>query len=484
MKLIKKYFPYNILFVLFLIILYFSPICGDDWGNYLVGKMGLFTDIKNAVGMYFVWEGRFISRILINILTYHKLLWNIVNSLVIISIIYLMVKIINPKDKRRVIILSILTILFMNILMFSQVVTWVAGNITYLFVIPFFLSYIYIIINGKDKGNIVYVTIFLNIIMTMFIEHMGVLLVFFNLFINVIYYLKNKKINKKYIMYFIISLLSFSLMFFSPGNKERNMVENTYFNKLNIFEKIKYNFNNFINYTFVYNPYLLILMSISNYYLMKENIRNKGIRICASIFFIIPLIYTIITYFVAVFQNTSYTSNIYLNIYFIIYIVMEFVLIYRYSKKEEKNTKLLFYILGFMANVVMLMSPTWGYRTSFTTYLFLSIVYINIIDDLKNSNKKINNILVGVTTCSFLIYLIMYFNVFLCEKDLRESIKKQVKNNKDVIDIYYFPYFTNCDINPNDEYHIKKYKEYYDIPEEKSLNYITNKFKYYIIYKK
>ena len=336
MKLIKKYFPYNILFVLFLIILYFSPICGDDWGNYLVGKMGLFTDIKNAVGMYFVWEGRFISRILINILTYHKLLWNIVNSLVIISIIYLMVKIINPKDKRRVIILSILTILFMNILMFSQVVTWVAGNITYLFVIPFFLSYIYIIINGKDKGNIVYVTIFLNIIMTMFIEHMGVLLVFFNLFINVIYYLKNKKINKKYIMYFIISLLSFSLMFFSPGNKERNMVENTYFNKLNIFEKIKYNFNNFINYTFVYNPYLLILMSISNYYLMKENIRNKGIRICASIFFIIPLIYTIITYFVAVFQNTSYTSNIYLNIYFIIYIVMEFVLIYRYSKKEEK----------------------------------------------------------------------------------------------------------------------------------------------------
>ena len=29
----------------------------------------------------------------------------------------------------------------------------------------------------------------------MFIEHMGVLLVFFNLFINVIYYLKNKKIN-------------------------------------------------------------------------------------------------------------------------------------------------------------------------------------------------------------------------------------------------------------------------------------------------
>ena len=217
---------------------------------------------------------------------------------------------------------------------------------------------------------------------------------------------------------------------------------------------------------------------------MKEYIRNKGIRICASIFFIIPLIYTIITYFVAVFQNTSYTSNIYLNIYFIIYIVMEFVLIYRYSKKEEKNTKLLFYILGFMANVVMLMSPTWGYRTSFTTYLFLSIVYINIIDDLKNSNKKINNILAGVTTCSFLIYLIMYFNVFLCEKDLRESIKKQVKNNKDVIDIYYFPYFTNCDINPNDEYHIKKYKEYYDIPEEKSLNYITNKFKYYIIYKK
>ena len=149
----KENIKYIVLILFFLFILFLSPISGDDWGNYIEGSQGTRHVFGNAIGMYFDWEGRFVSRILINILTYHKVLWNIINSLMIVGIIYYTVKIINPRNKKLIFILSTLTIFMMNIFTFSQVVVWVAGNITYLFVIPMMLYYFIIFFKIKNKQN-------------------------------------------------------------------------------------------------------------------------------------------------------------------------------------------------------------------------------------------------------------------------------------------------------------------------------------------
>ena len=126
---------YTGIFLFLLLIFFLSPISGDDWGNYLEGAQGFYHMISQAVGMWFTWEGRFISRVLINILTYNKWLWNIVNAFVIIGIINYIERISKFKNKKIMLILTFATILFMNIFTFSQTVTWLAGNITYLFVI-------------------------------------------------------------------------------------------------------------------------------------------------------------------------------------------------------------------------------------------------------------------------------------------------------------------------------------------------------------
>ena len=55
MKQNKKKFFYISIFLFFLFILFLSPISGDDWGNYEVGKTGLYHSIGNAVGMYFCY---------------------------------------------------------------------------------------------------------------------------------------------------------------------------------------------------------------------------------------------------------------------------------------------------------------------------------------------------------------------------------------------------------------------------------------------
>ena len=195
----KKIFFISI-FLFFVLIFFLSPISGDDWGNYIEGSRGLYKSITEAIGMYFSWEGRFISRILINILTYHKVLWNFVNSLVITGTIFLIIKIINPK-KIIIYLLSLLIFLLMNIYTFSQVIPWLAGNITYLFPIPLLLLYFYFIFSNKKDNRLIVLFSILNLIMTMFVEHMAIILIFSNILFIIYRYIKNKKIDKELILY-------------------------------------------------------------------------------------------------------------------------------------------------------------------------------------------------------------------------------------------------------------------------------------------
>ena len=170
MKILRDNKIYVGLFLFFTFIFFLSPISGDDWGNYLEGAQGFHHMIGQSIGMYFTWEGRLVSRIFINILTYNKWLWNIVNAIVVVGIIYYINKICKFKNKTTMLILVISTILFMNVFTFSQVVTWLAGNITYLFVMPLLLMYFYILYYHKDssKYNNILLVI-LNIIIPMFI---------------------------------------------------------------------------------------------------------------------------------------------------------------------------------------------------------------------------------------------------------------------------------------------------------------------------
>lgn len=479
---------YIIVFIFFLSLLFLSPISGDDWGNYLVGKTGLYHSIGNAIGMYFDWEGRFISRILINILTYHKYLWNILTSILITLTIYYSIKIVKPKNKKTIFILSILIILLMNIYTFSQTITWIAGNITYFYVIPILLGYFYCLIYDEEKTTfkrIVFVLI--NIIAPMFVEHMALIIITGNVLLLISKYIKTKKIDKELLIYTLISIVSTATMLLSPGSKSRSLIENIEFNKLNIIEKMIYNLPNFIYYTFIINYFLLILLSISNYYLIKNNIKNKYLKITLlGIQLIIPII-TILLYLISnILPNYTFNlinqNNIFIITYWCIYMIILFILLIIDSKQEKHKISLFLFILGICANVYMLASPTWGYRTSLFTYILLSILSLKIIDKYKEKDNK-NKFLLVFTSIVMCFYLFLYINVYRCQTSLEKSIKMQLKNNNDVIEIEKFPAFINCNINPENDYHIKQFKRYYKIPQSKELKLVSN-WKYYIIYNK
>ena len=430
--------------------------------------------------MYFSWEGRFISRVLINILTYHKVLWNIVNSFVITGTVYLIIKIINPK-KKIIYLLTILIFLLMNIFTFSQVIPWLAGNITYLFVIPLLLLYFYYIFEN-DRRFIITFSI-LNLIMTMFVEHMAIILILSNILFLIYRYIKDKKISKELILYLVLSIIGTVIMLISPGTLYRSSIENVDFNKLSIIGKIISNIPNFIYYTFIINPYLIILLSIANIYLIRKNINNKLLKILLILFMIIiPLLISIL-YVISNIRpiNILDTSSIWLTIFYVAYILLFLYLIIK-NNKSIFNKEMFFFVIGISSNVVMMVSPTWGYRTSFATYIFLCIFSLIIIDNYIKDRKVYNIIASSVVVLCSIFYLTLYISVFRQYKENKSIIEKSIKDKSNVIEIYRYPSFANCNINPDDEYHLKVFKKYYNISEDTEIILLNNKWKYLILY--
>lgn len=476
----KKKIFFKCIFIFFLIIFFLSPISGDDWGNYIEGSRGLYKSITEAIGMYFSWEGRFISRVLINILTYHKVLWNIVNSFVITGTVYLIIKIINPK-KKIIYLLTILIFLLMNIFTFSQVIPWLAGNITYLFVIPLLLLYFYYIFEN-DRRFIITFSI-LNLIMTMFVEHMAIILILSNILFLIYRYIKDKKISKELILYLVLSIIGTVIMLISPGTLYRSSIENVDFNKLSTIGKIISNIPNFIYYTFIINPYLIILLSIANIYLIRKNINNKLLKILLILFMIIiPLLISIL-YVISNIRpiNILDTSSIWLTIFYVVYILLFLYLIIK-NNKSIFNKEMFFFVIGISSNVVMMVSPTWGYRTSFATYIFLCIFSLIIIDNYIKDRKVYNTIASSVVVLCSIFYLTLYISVFRQYKENKSIIEKSIKDKSNVIEIYRYPSFANCNINPDDEYHLKVFKKYYNISEDTEIILLNNKWKYLILY--
>lgn len=471
---------YIIIFIFLLIIFLLSPISGDDWGNYLEGAQGFKHMISQAVGMYFSWEGRFISRILINILTYNKWLWNIVNSFAIVGIIYYIEKIVNFKNKKILIPLTFSSILFMNIFTFSQTVTWLAGNITYLFVIPLILIYLYIIYNKKYNKFTNILLVLLNIIIPMFVEHMAIILILLNIYFVIRDYIKNKTINKKLIVYSIISILSFALMYFSPGNAIRSGMENLDFNELSLFGKIKYNIPNLIFYTYRINYFLIFILVIGNILLINKNIKNKLLKIVLYIIELISIIPTGIYLLESfnIINNVNLDSNIFIIIYYFILTIINFIVLI----KNKDELPIIFYSMGIMSNIVMLMSPTWGYRTSLGTYLFLIITYLIIINKYLKKNKILEISTIIVTILGMLFYLVFYTSIYRCNQDNEEIIKNA--NKTKIIELIAYPGFAPCNINPTDPYHLNKFREYYKINDDVEIKIINRNWKYMIYYYK
>ena len=134
------------------------------------------------------------------------------------------------------------------------------------------------------------------------------------------------------------------------------------------------------------------------------------------------------------------------------------------------------------SNFVMLVSPTWGPRTSLGTYIFLSISYLMIIDKYLKKNKVLDQILLIGNCTLYILYLILYITIHKQYVYNYNSIKKALANNDKVIYLKRYPTYVNCNINPDNPFHLEKFKKYYNIPEDTEIVLEENNWKYLIFY--
>ena len=489
-----------ILFILFALSNYFIPLAGDDWGNAVTNVTSIPQAISLAIDRFFSHEGRFISRIFIFLFSPNKFLWNFFCAGLVVITFVLINKLVNNKSNKFILFLTFTFFIFLENEVLKQVVFWLTGNLTYM--LPAVLALIFLYINRKILNNDFKISKFKFIIsliilalMSMMVEPISAAMVFATFILFLYTSLKNKKFDLKRFLYFVIITIGFALMIFSPGAAMR--LDTTSFNNMGIIDKIITNIPNFVNYTYITNGVLIILMSLSIYLILKNN-KVKFSKIFNILLFIfIGLTVLINTYKFA--QHYFYTNisilnkllffgnsnNILIIIIWILFTLLFIYLILKYITGKEK-IKILFYaIIGYSANIAMMISPIWGGRTTFFTILMLYIACMFIFSYYKYDpfNNKFFKYLSLIFTFGFIIcMLILYHSVYLQNLDREESIYKQINENKKEIEYYDIPFYAVHNPNASTEFHQGTFKQYYGIDQDVKLKRITCNYKYNLIY--
>ncbi len=482
----QEYFKYLIgIFIFTFIMCLLTPITCDDWGNYLVGRNGLNSSIKNAIDMYSFLEGRIVSRIFLNFFTYHKLLWCILNSIQITAIIYCSYKIINIKKNKIVYFFPILSILLVSCPFFAQTYLWLAANMTYL--TPTFLSFIiftYLYKTENYKIRLAYFIPFMiiSLIIPMFVENIGCAYVF-GLLLWICYAIyKEKRIPKELIIMLIFSAITLIIMLLSPGSQLRLQSCCSVFSRLNLFEKIFINIPNFIKYTLNRNIFLLILMLIPINLFIKNNIKFKYKKVILTMFNIIPIlsimqniIYIIpvnTVNLIPVYDCIFTVSKWYFIFYWILFILLYLVSIYKLIKNKDEAIKTLILVITSISScLVMLLVPEWNDRvTVFSTFtlLFTSIKLINNQINIKfDKSFKIIFIIV------IIYYSLIFVYNFIFDMRRKNQINQIIDSNEEIIYLYQNKSNMLWGYEPWDEYHDKVFKLYYGIDENVKIEIHT-----------
>ena len=479
----KKKYIITTLVLMFLICI-LTPISGDDYGNYISTTGKLSESIDIAIHYYNVLEGRFIGRIIIMFTTYHKFLWNIITPLIFTLMLAALSKFI--KNTSALIIL-LAGILLLNSDMFSQSYTWLAGSITYLYPTSLIIFYnIYIYYHQEKYKKIDYfILIPLSIIIPMFVENLGCAFVLGNFILLGYKYYKKIKIPKIHIITTTLSLLFLTIMILSPGSAQRSLTENITFNNLNLFEKIIYNIPNFNTYVFFKNSLMIIITIIPIiYYLIKKN--KKIFIIFFSIIPILSIInnmyYTLPMKFEFL-QNLSIinTQNKIYLVYWIIYTLL-FIISINYIIKDKKEKHFIYFMLTLSLSSVgiMFILPTWGDRIVLFNTITLTFIGTILIDKIMPSKKLINKSFKLLYLLIFIYFLMCFISIFRINNYREKYIKKQLEEDKQIIEVVRNPFMYVWNNNPQSDYFIRTYKSYVSIPKEKDIEITELSYKKYI----
>lgn len=475
-----KWSKYLFCFIFFFLISFWMPISGDDWHNYEVGSQGIRLMIGQAIGMYFDWEGRFVSRLFINFLTYYKFLFNFLLASLTTLMLYFIEHLGLVKNKSSFFLLIVGLFLLLDNPLFTQTFLWVAGSITYLFpsilIIGYFFVYLHYLkgkrLNSKILRFFFYLFAFL---MPMFVENIAFSFVLLNFLLVIYERVFFQRWNRFLLMMTGISFLGALLCLVSPGSLKRMELESAVYH-LTGFQKIEFNFSLFIQYTLSNNFYLLLLMIFSGLTISKNVLRGPlKIISCFSLLFLpIFLLWPIgIPQWI-------------INLLWVLFLCYLYVLLFKayQNKPEDLWFHGILQFMGLASQLIMILTPAISSRTSLFWVLCSSISWIYVLDDLVlfKMPKILYYILEVFMGLICGVYLIAYYNMSCFARFLDQSIKTDVQENNSLVRVFEAPFYLAWGLTPSGDYHTRTFKSYYGISDEQTLIYQESVWKYFIFF--
>lgn len=474
-----------LVFVIFFFMTYKTPLAGDDWGYALNGMKG--KPILTAFSFYKTWSGRFFSELWGFIVAPNKWLWNILNPLLFASMFLYMFIISNKKENGIVTALLIFTMMLnVSSQIRMETYTWIMGS-TY--VVPLALSLLYFVIIFKNFDDLKKMPLVLKIctvIICFYIgltmENIAAIVVFSELLLIIYYYIKNKKIPLILIVNMIISLISFIIMRLSPGSTYRLIRDHSDFNNLSLTEKIIINLPYFINYSFIEHKLTIAFFASSLIGLSFFKEKNKLLKYAFIIYQLISLGLLFSLNIGSILHN-DFISNlnnqnsVLIWLYWLIYIVVAFIIIIRNIENEKDRLKVLFFItIGGSCNIVMLLSPIFGARSSlyFVYFVIVSTALIYQEFIVKEKVWMIIVILIWVALSGLRVKEYYYkYNLVEQVNNERQQIIEYYRTHPEEKDIYLprMPIYSihSGDIEEGDDYHFETFKAYYGLNEDTNI---------------
>lgn len=477
---------------LFWLITKWTPLAGDDWGYALNGKDN--NAITMALQFYQNWSGRFFSELWGFFVAPRKWLWNILNPLMF-TLIFITSMLLAGKKKTYFVTGLIIITLMLKVSGYlrMETYTWIMGS-TYIVPLMFSLIYIYII----EKFVLYKKTIKLDWLLIgssllcfyigLAMENIAVVMILIEMLFIGYYYYYYHRINWFIGINLLTSSLSLIILRLSPGSAYRLMTDHYLWNQQSVFEKIINGMPNFIQYSFIENKYVLFSLCIVLIGLIikkmieKPCLKNLVVSAMGALYFLIVILVIATTNIISAF-NLSFmevfldTSSIFIWLFWLVFVVIVFITVILLIDNIKAKQKIIFFILiaGF-SNVVMLLSPIFGSRSSIYFVYFIIIAVVLLYNELNINDGffalGISAVLLILIYLSTNEYIIKYEEVNTIQQE-RLSIIEYYINNPDIKEIYIPrmpPYSVHgADIEAGDTYHFETFKEFYGLAPDTTI---------------
>ena len=498
----KKNKIHNIHIVYFVVLLFYVwmafqiPYTHDDW------DWGL--DIGMHQFLHATVNSRYLGNFFEVVMTRSEFLKTVIMGSIYFFIPYIMMhliakdqKVCAPYKKMLILLVCNCLLITMNQYMWRTVYGWVAGFANFAISVVFLLPWVREIFCVLDKeplnGDESIIKIILHFLIAffcqLFLENIAIYCTLLAFVLNAIYYKKTKQVPKR-IIFMLLGAVVGLIVMFSSGIYTALFTTGT---AVGSYRQIPLlGSESVIDVLYALIVQICVLagrlytestsLSVSMLSLMifwikadacKVNKKRKKLFIAINSILILALaICFIFDNFCDVPRKFASIFDFFISaVYFVILAVEIFICF-----KQETRAKL----LGLWVSAPMLIMPLVfttesGHRLFFTANIFiiLSVVllFTKLMGFVSNSMWKQTGIIVAcITLVLFVFYGKIYSDIGACKRERENVIRQAIETRQEEVVLPAFPHSEYLHHpNPNQEYRIAFFKEFYGIPENMNI---------------